>query len=54
MGKSDCKSAELSMVVIRADGRKEDLGVVAYYHKNPLRRLAFSVKQFFKKLFKKE
>lgn len=26
-------------VVIRADGTREDLGVISYYHKNPLKRL---------------
>lgn len=33
------KEATLSAVVIRADGTREDLGAIAYYHKNPLRRL---------------
>lgn len=31
-------SAEVSAVVIRADGTREDLGKIAYYHKNPVRR----------------
>jgi hypothetical protein len=31
--------AELTLRVIRGDGRVEDLGSVAYYHRNPLRRL---------------
>jgi hypothetical protein len=51
-GTSNCESAELSMVIIRADGRKEDLGVVSYYHKNPLKRMLFNIKQFLKHLFK--
>lgn len=33
-------------VVIRADGSKEDLGTVAYYHRNPLRRWAWAVKNY--------
>lgn len=33
------KEASISAVVIRADGTTEDLGVVSYWHKNPLRRL---------------
>jgi hypothetical protein len=53
-GTSDCKSAELSMVVIRADGSKEDLGVVAYYHKNPLKTAIFKIKQYFKVRFAKK
>lgn len=33
------KSVTVEAVVIRADGTREDLGAVAYYHRNPLRRL---------------
>jgi hypothetical protein len=33
------KSVSLEAVVIRADGTREDLGTIAYWHKNPLRRL---------------
>jgi hypothetical protein len=32
------KSISLEAVVIRADGTREDLGTIAYWHKNPLRR----------------
>lgn len=39
------KSAELSIVVTRADGSVEDLGVVAYWHKNPLRRWAYRLRK---------
>lgn len=28
-------------VVIRADGRREPLGTIAYWHENPLRRLVW-------------
>lgn len=45
------KQASIAAVVIRADGTREDLGVIAYYHKNPLRRWAWSLKQLFKQLF---
>jgi hypothetical protein len=40
---SGVKSATIEAVVIRADGSREDLGVVAYYHRNPLRRLAWKI-----------
>lgn len=43
-GISNAKSAELSMVVIRADGSREDLGVVSYYNKNPIKRAIFKIK----------
>lgn len=33
--------AVIGAVVIRADGTREDLGAVSYYHRNPLRRLRF-------------
>lgn len=32
--------------IIRANGAVEDLGVIAYWHRNPLRRLAWRLKQF--------
>lgn len=35
--------ASLEAVITRADGTVEDLGVIAYYHKNPLRRLWFKL-----------
>lgn len=35
------KSVGLEAVVIRADGTREDLGTIAYWHKNPLRRLFY-------------
>lgn len=33
------KQITLEAVVIRADGTREDLGTIAYWHKNPLKRL---------------
>ena len=32
--------------VIRTGGRVEDLGTIAYWHRNPLRRLAWRLSQF--------
>lgn len=46
---SEAKEATIELTVIRADGRVENLGTVAYWHKNPLKRLAFRIKQHFKK-----
>ena len=45
LGNSDCESAELSMVIIRADGSREDLGVVSYYHKNPFKMIWWKIKR---------
>jgi hypothetical protein len=43
------REATINIVVTRADGSIEDRGVVAYWHKNPLRRLAWRVKQWTKR-----
>lgn len=37
--KSEVNEVSIEAVVIRADGSREDLGVVSYWHKNPLKRL---------------
>jgi hypothetical protein len=39
-------SQTLRAVITRADGTVEDLGVIAYWHKNPLKRLAWRVSKF--------
>lgn len=41
--------ASISAVVIRADGTREDLGTVSYYHRNPFKRAAWAAKQKLKK-----
>lgn len=33
------QEASIAAVVIRADGTREDLGTISYWHCNPLRRL---------------
>jgi hypothetical protein len=38
---SGVRSMSIEATVIRADGRVERLGTVCFYHKNPLRRLAW-------------
>jgi hypothetical protein len=42
------KQASIEVTVIRADGRVERLGEVAYWHKNPLRRIAWRVRRLLK------
>lgn len=44
------KSASIKAVITRADGSKEDLGTVAYWHKNPLRRMWHKLKEIFRGL----
>jgi hypothetical protein len=43
------KQMVVEAVVIRADGTREDLGVISYWHKNPLKRFWFEVKKFFRR-----
>jgi hypothetical protein len=38
---ANAESVVVSAVVTRADGTVEDRGVIAYHHRNPLRRLWF-------------
>lgn len=43
----ELKEIQIDAVVIRADGTREDHGVVSYYHKNPLKRFKhFLLKRF--------
>ena len=37
------KVATLSAVITRADGTIENLGVISYYHRNPLRMLLWKI-----------
>jgi hypothetical protein len=41
--KQTVRQASIEAVVVRADGTREDLGVVSYWHSNPLRRLWWRV-----------
>lgn len=42
---SEIKQATIEAVVIRADGTREDLGTISYWHKNPFRRLLWKLRQ---------
>lgn len=37
--RGDLREATISATVTRADGTVENLGVVSYWHRNPIRRL---------------
>lgn len=39
------RESSISAVIIRADGTREDLGVISYYHKNPLKRWLWRLKE---------
>ena len=49
VAKSEVKEMALSAVIIRADGTTEELGVIDYWHKNPIKRLIWSLKQLFRR-----
>jgi len=40
------KEASIEAVIIRADGTREVLGTVGYYHRNPIKRFIWKVKQW--------
>jgi hypothetical protein len=42
--KQDVQEASISAVVIRADGTREDLGEVSYWHKDWRKRLAWKLR----------
>lgn len=48
-GKSKLRESSISAVVTRADGTVEDLGIVSYWHKSPIKRLAWRVRQWLQK-----
>ena len=45
--KGGVRSAALSAVIIRADGRVEQLGVISSWHRNPFVRAWWRVRNFF-------
>ncbi len=43
------KSASIKAVILNADGSvKKDLGTVSYWHRNPLKRLWWAIRQNWK------
>lgn len=47
---ANISEAEVSLVVTRADGSVEDLGVVAYYNKSARKRFVYALKTRLKNL----
>lgn len=43
---SNAKEVEFQITVVRADGTVEELGTVAYWHKNPLKRILWRIKKW--------
>jgi len=44
---ANAKEQTIEVVIRRADGTSENLGVIAYWHKNPLRRWAWKIRKAF-------
>ena len=42
---SDVREMSIEAVVIRADGTREDLGKISYWHKDPVQRLIWWLRQ---------
>ena len=47
------RSATLTAVITRADGSVEELGVVAHWHHNPLKRWAWAIRSALASIFKR-
>jgi hypothetical protein len=46
VAKSNAKEIELIATITRADGTVEQLGVIDYWHKNPIKRIIWKLKKF--------
>lgn len=51
--KGIAKSAQMSAIITRADGTVENVGVIAYWHRNPLKRWAWNIKKSFSTLIRR-
>jgi len=45
----DAKEIQLVATIIRADGSKVELGVIDYFHKNPIKRIIWRIKTWLAK-----
>lgn len=43
--RTQVKSASIEAVKIGVDGRRTDLGLISYYHRNPLRRFLWALRR---------
>lgn len=46
---TNAKKVELIATVTRADGTIEELGVIDYYHRNPIKQFIWNLKKFFRR-----
>jgi len=45
----NAKEIKLIATITRADGTVEELGVIDYYHQNPIKKIIWSFKQLLKR-----
>jgi len=45
---SQARETTVEMIVTRADGTVENLGVVSYWHRNPIMRVAWHLRKLFR------
>jgi hypothetical protein len=53
VAQSNARSAQIEAVIIRADGTREELGVVSYWHRTWWRRVLWNVSHGLKQLRKR-
>jgi hypothetical protein len=46
LSKAQVKQMEISARIVRADGSIEELGTIQYWHKNPIKRIIWRIKQW--------
>ena len=46
IAQSNAKEIQLVATITRADGTVEELGVIDYWHKNPIKRIIWKIKNF--------
>lgn len=46
IAKSNAKELQLVATITRADGTVEELGVIQYWHRNPIKRLIWRIKKW--------
>ena len=46
VAQSNAKELQLSALIIRADGTVVDLGVIDYWHQNPIKRFIWRIKKW--------
>ena len=50
IAQSNAKEIHLVATIRRADGTIEELGVIDYWHKNPIKRFIWKLKKFLRRI----